>query len=175
MSQEGLDKVEWHRVGDSDVLAVGRLTTLQISHTSVCLTRTEEGYGAISNRCPHQGGPLGDGFLQNGYVVCPWHGWEYHPCTGNAPSGYRDEAAIAYPVEEREDGLYIGVPEVAHRHTLMDQMVDVMTEWGVDTVFGMVVEGMEVVDKIARVKNAGSAAHNRALSRVEMTEVKVLP
>jgi len=43
------------------------------------------------------------------------------------------------------------------------------------TVFGEVVEGMEVVDKIARVKNAGSAAHNRALSRVEMTEVKVLP
>jgi len=138
MSQEGLDKVEWHRVGDSNMLAVGRLTTLQISHTSVCLTRTEEGYGAISNRCPHQGGPLGDGFLQNGYVVCPWHGWEYHPCTGNAPSGFRDEAATAYPVEEREDGLYVGVPEVSHRHTLMDQMVDVMTEWGVDTVFGMV-------------------------------------
>ncbi len=40
----------------------------------------------------------------------------------------------AYPVEEREDGLYVGVPEVAHRHTLMDQMVDVMIEWGADQV-----------------------------------------
>jgi peptidyl-prolyl cis-trans isomerase B (cyclophilin B) len=43
------------------------------------------------------------------------------------------------------------------------------------TVFGMVVEGMDVVDKIARVRNAGSASHNRALQRVEMTEVKILP
>lgn len=43
------------------------------------------------------------------------------------------------------------------------------------TVFGMVVEGMDVVDKIARVRNAGSASNNRALQRVEMTEVKILP
>jgi thiamine pyrophosphate-dependent acetolactate synthase large subunit-like protein len=80
---------------------------------------------------------LGDGFLQNGYVVCPWHAYEYDPCTGQPPGGY-DDSVRAYSVEAREDGLYIGVPEVAHKPTLMDQMVDVMTDWGVDTVFGMV-------------------------------------
>jgi cyclophilin family peptidyl-prolyl cis-trans isomerase len=43
------------------------------------------------------------------------------------------------------------------------------------TVFGQVVEGMDVVDKISRVKNSGPNANNRALQRVLMTQVKALP
>ena len=138
MKENEHGKIEWFRVGDTDMLKVGRITTVHVDHYTVCLTRTAEGYCAIDNRCPHQGGPLGDGFLQNGYVVCPWHGWEYSPCSGDAPSGYDDEAAAAYAIEEREDGVYVGVPEFVHKMTLMDQMVTVMTDWGVDTVFGMV-------------------------------------
>lgn len=131
------EQIEWIRVGDVAMLDIGRITTIQAGHHTIALTRTAEGYGAISNRCPHQGGPLGDGFLQNGYVVCPWHAYEYHPCTGAPPGGY-DDNVPAYTVEEREDGLYVGVPTVPHKPSLMDQMVDVMTDWGVDTVFGMV-------------------------------------
>ena len=138
MSETDTTETVWSRVGDLNMLDSGRLTTVQVDHHTVCLTRTEEGYGAINNRCPHQGGPLGDGFLQNGYVVCPWHGWEYHPCKGTPPPGYEDEAVLAYQVEEREDGVYVGVPATKHEPTLMDQVVDVMTDWGVDTVFGMV-------------------------------------
>ncbi len=140
MNEDKEQKLEWFHVGDRQMLDVGRITTVQVGHATVCLTRTAEGYGAINNRCPHQGGPLGDGFLQDGYVICPWHGWDYHPCTGKPPSSYGDddEAAIAYAVQEREDGIYVGVPPMVHQLTLMDQMVAVMTDWGVDTVFGMV-------------------------------------
>lgn len=130
MNQDKLNQLEWFRVGDIDMLDVGRITTVQVDHFTICLTRTEEGYGAINNRCPHQDGSLGDGFLQDGYVVCPWHGWEYHPCTGAPPSGYDDDAALGYAVEEREDGVYVGVPETVHQPTLMDQMVETMTDWG---------------------------------------------
>ena len=131
-------QVNWYRVGSVDMLDEGRVTTVQAGHRAVCLTRTPAGYGAISNRCPHQGGPLGDGFLQNGYVVCPWHAWEYDPHTGASPPGYDDEAAESFVVEIRDDGVYVGVAEAPHPLTLMDQMVEVMIDWGVDTVFGMV-------------------------------------
>jgi thiamine pyrophosphate-dependent acetolactate synthase large subunit-like protein/nitrite reductase/ring-hydroxylating ferredoxin subunit len=119
------------------MLEMGRVTTVQVGHETVCLTRTEKGYGAICNRCPHQGGPLGDGFLENGYVICPWHGYEYDPHTGAPPPGYGD-AAEPFAVEVREDGVYVGIPQPEPRTSLMDQMVQVMTDWGVDTVFGMV-------------------------------------
>jgi peptidyl-prolyl cis-trans isomerase B (cyclophilin B) len=42
------------------------------------------------------------------------------------------------------------------------------------TVFGEVVEGMDVVDKISRVKNAGPGNRNQALQKVEMTSVRKL-
>ena len=42
------------------------------------------------------------------------------------------------------------------------------------TVFGQVVEGMDVVDKLARVKNTGPP-RNQALQQVTMTQVKLLP
>ena len=156
MPQNSSDKFKWVRVGDTNMLAVGRVTTIQVDHYTICLTRTDEGYGAINNRCAHQGGPLGDGFLQNGYVVCPWHAWEYHPGTGAPPPGYDDDPVAAYGVEERADGLYVGVPELLHESTLMDQMVGVMTDWGVDTVFGMVGHSnLGLADALYRAEKDG--------------------
>ena len=127
---------EWVSLGTPE-LEVGRLTTVVAGGRALCLARTAAGYGALDNRCPHQGGPLGDGQLENGFVVCPWHGYEYDPVSGAPPSGYGD-AATAYAVEERADGVYVELPVLEPRVSLMDQLVDVLCEWGIDTVFGMV-------------------------------------
>lgn len=127
---------EFQRVEVPDI-EVGRVTTVVVGNRAVAVTRTKDGWGALDNHCPHQGGPLGDGQLDNGYLICPWHAYEYHPCTGSPPEGFSD-GATAYAVEERDDGLYIEVPVDESRPSAMDQMVDVMTDWGVDTVFGMV-------------------------------------
>jgi len=126
----------WYRVEVGE-LEVGRLTTVVAAGRAVCITRTEQGYGALDNRCPHQGGPLGDGQIENGYVICPWHGYEYNPCSGRPPEGFSD-GATAYAVRERDGGLEVELPVPQERISLMDQMVDVLTAWGIDTVFGMV-------------------------------------
>jgi nitrite reductase (NADH) small subunit len=48
----------------------------------ICLANVNGEYSAIDNICLHQGGPLGQGMIENGKVVCPWHGWQYDPKTG---------------------------------------------------------------------------------------------
>jgi len=138
MKEEAAGELLWGHVGAEDMLDVGQVTTVQVGHSTICLTRTEQGYGAINNRCPHQGGPLGDGFLQDGCVVCPWHGYEYDPQTGATPAEFDDPPVTSYPVEVRDGGVWVAVVEPTHEQTLMDQMVKTMTDWGVDTVFGMV-------------------------------------
>jgi thiamine pyrophosphate-dependent acetolactate synthase large subunit-like protein/nitrite reductase/ring-hydroxylating ferredoxin subunit len=122
---------------DPGGLQVDRVTTVVANGRAVCLTRTAAGYGALDNHCPHQGGPLGDGQLADGYLICPWHAYEYDPVTGQPPPGFKD-AATCYPVEERPDGVYVQLPVYEERVSLMDQMVDTLCDWGLDTVFGMV-------------------------------------
>ena len=128
---------EWFRI-DHDGLEVGRVTTVVVNDMALAVTRTSKGFGVLDNRCPHQGGPLGDGEIDGrGWLRCPWHGYEYDPASGIPPEGF-DDVATCFPVEEREDGLYAELPIMSRTTSAMDQMVDVMTDWGVDTVFGMV-------------------------------------
>lgn len=128
----------WFRVGTPDVVDVGEVTVVQAGHHAIALSRTTSGWGAISNRCPHQGGPLGEGMIEGCWLTCPWHGWEYDPRTGEVPGGF-DDAVQSYPVEVRDDGVYVGVVEPEdHDETLMTQLVDGLVEGGITMVFGMV-------------------------------------
>jgi len=131
-----MTEMAWCKLDVGD-LAVGRITTCVAAGRAVCITHTDDGYGALDNKCPHQGGPLGDGQLADGYLICPWHAYEYDPVTGQPPPGFRD-SATSYAVEMRDDGLYVELPVHDEPISLMDQMVDVLCAWGLDTVFGMV-------------------------------------
>ena len=131
------DKLKWTKVLDKDELPEGRVKTVVADHKSLAMTHFEGSYAALDNRCPHQGGPLGEGSIENGLLRCPWHGWDYHPCTGKAP-GF-DDGVETFPCEERADGVYVGLePEAEPPRTVMDVMSETMVAWGVDTVFGMV-------------------------------------
>ena len=128
----------WQKVLDPDELPEGRVKPVSCSHTTVCMTRHGGQYAALDNKCPHQGGPLGEGSIENGLLRCPWHGWDFDPITGKPPGGY-DDGVATYPVEVRDDGVYVGFEEEApHTVTVTDLMAETMVNWGVRTVFGMV-------------------------------------
>ena len=132
------DVLVWHRVADLDAVPSGRVISVQAGHRSVALSHFDGRYGALHNRCPHQGGPLGEGSIENGWLRCPWHGYDYDPLTGEPPAGFVDRPA-AYSVDVRADGIWVGVPpEAPPSRTVSDVMVDTMLNWGVDHVFGMV-------------------------------------
>ncbi len=146
--------VEWHRLDVAD-LAIGHVKTVVVGGRALAVTRTDDGYGVLDNRCPHQNGPLGEGHIENGCLICPWHGYEYHPLTGQPPEGYGDTATV-FSSDVRQDGLHVALPVRVHQPTLMDQMVDVMTDWGVDTVFGMVGHSnLGLADAMRRAEEAG--------------------
>ncbi len=133
------DTLIWHKVLDNkEDLPEGRVMTVTAGHKGICLTHFEGTYSALDNKCPHQGGPLGEGSIENGMLRCPWHGWDYHPCTGNSPGGY-DDGVEAYAIKEEDGAIYVGLePEKPHETTISDVMVETMINWGVNTVFGMV-------------------------------------
>lgn len=129
----------WHKVLDNkDDLPEGRVMTVTAGHKGICLTHFEGNYAALDNRCPHQGGPLGEGSIENGMLRCPWHGWDYHPCTGNSPGGF-DDGVDAYEIKEKDGAIFVGLEEEPpHETTISDVMAETMVNWGVNRVFGMV-------------------------------------
>jgi thiamine pyrophosphate-dependent acetolactate synthase large subunit-like protein/nitrite reductase/ring-hydroxylating ferredoxin subunit len=130
----------WVRIDRPD-LDEGRVTTVVAGGRAVCIVHGEGGrWSALDNRCPHQGGPLGDGQLEDGYLICPWHAYQYDPVSGEPPPGFRD-IATPYAVRDVEGlptALEVEVPTVEPSTTLMDQVVDVLCDWGLDACFGMV-------------------------------------
>ena len=133
------NNMEWYKVLESaEDLPEGRVTSVTAGHTNICLTHHKGKFCGLDNRCPHQGGPLGEGSIENGLLRCPWHGWDFDPHTGQSPGGH-DDSIVTFPVEIRDDGVYVGVEkERDHETSVADVMAETMVEWGIDTVFGMV-------------------------------------
>ena len=141
MSEQELN---WHRVADLDELPSGRVKTVTAGVHSMALTNIDGEYTAMDNRCPHQGGPLGEGSIEFGaegqcWLRCPWHGWDFDPKTGRPPGGHEDSGQRLFPIDVRDDGIYVGLEaDPPHETTVTDLMAETMTNWGVTSVFGMV-------------------------------------
>jgi len=134
-SQPG-EALTWHRVAGPGELPDGRVKTVSAGHHTFALVHFEGQFAALSNRCPHQGGPLGEGTIEKGMLRCPWHGYDYCPLTGESPFG---DSVATFPVEQRGDGIYVGVvPDQPHVRTVSDVIADTLVNWGVRHVFGMV-------------------------------------
>jgi pyruvate oxidase len=141
---ESTAQLEWYRVADVDELPEGRVKTVTAGTHSMALTHIDGRFTAMDNRCPHQGGPLGEGSIERGeggqcWLRCPWHGWDFDPQTGRPPGGHEDSGQHLFPLEVRDDGIYIGLEaEAPHTTTVTDIMAETLTNWGVTSVFGMV-------------------------------------
>jgi len=158
-----MNDYDWHHVEDVDVPEEGRVGSLVVDGRPVALTRCGGQLGALENRCPHQGGPVGEGSIENGWLRCPWHGYDYDPLTGRPPEGFSD-AVTAYGVQERGDGVYVQLPaRTQPTRTVADVVIETLVAHGVDTVFGMVGHS-----------NLGLAeAMRKAESRGELTYIGI--
>lgn len=148
--------IVWHKVLDNkNELPDGRVMTVTAAHKGICLTHFEGKYSALDNKCPHQGGPLGEGSIENGLLRCPWHGWDYHPCTGFAP-GY-DDGVETFPVKIEGDIVYVGLEEEPpHETTISDIMAETMVNMGITHVFGMVGHSnLGLADALRRQEEKG--------------------
>jgi len=55
-------------------------------------------YYAIENTCPHRGGSLAEGMLDNDAVVCPWHGARFDIKTGAVLGPPAEQGVKSFPV-----------------------------------------------------------------------------
>ncbi|MEX3017551.1 thiamine pyrophosphate-binding protein [Gymnodinialimonas hymeniacidonis] len=163
MTDETLD---WISVGRVEDLPEGRVKTVTARTTSLCLSHFDGQWAAMDNRCPHQGGPLGEGTIEKGvegqcWIRCPWHGWDFDPLTGAPPGGHEDTGQKTYPVDVRDGEIFVGLDsEPEHERTVTDAMAETMVNWGLKRVFGMVGHSnLGLADAIRRRVADGEMAY----------------
>jgi pyruvate oxidase len=155
-----MTRSQWHRIHPADVPGEGRVRSVTVDGRTVALARCRDRFGALDNHCPHQGGPLGEGSIENGWLRCPWHGYDYDPITGTPPEGFTD-GVPAHPVRVRADGVYVELPEHPPPvRTVADVIVDTLVAYGITHVFGMVGHSnLGIADALRRAEQRGEITY----------------
>lgn len=112
MSEPG----EWIDVGAAEDFKRKPLSEALLGERKVAVSYKDGKFGVISNTCNHVGGPLGKGRLDGEFVVCPWHQYKFHRCTGEGEPGYEADKVPSYAVRETDGGrLLVSLRPVSKR------------------------------------------------------------
>jgi sulfoxide reductase heme-binding subunit YedZ len=83
-----------------------RATAVTLSGERVAVYRYNGMVSAVSGVCRHQNGPLAEGKIIAGCIVCPWHGYEYDPASGCAPPPFTEKLPT-FSVRVRGDRVLV--------------------------------------------------------------------
>jgi len=78
---------------------------IRCANRTICVANVNGELSAMDNECRHSGGPLGQGVISGGKVICPWHGWAWDPKTGAAH--VPGVAVGVYPVKVENGEVWI--------------------------------------------------------------------
>ena len=99
------------RVAATSDIPVGEVRVVQCGARSLAMSNVDGTLYAIDNRCTHDNGPLGEGRLRNGRILCPRHGAAFDAKTGRVLSLPAVKNVAAYEVTVEGDEVYIDCPE----------------------------------------------------------------
>jgi nitrite reductase (NADH) small subunit len=81
----------------SELPAADEAKEFPCGEKTICVANVSGTISAMDNICLHRGGPLGQGTIENGKVVCPWHSWAWDPKTGEAVQN-PNLKLVVYPI-----------------------------------------------------------------------------
>lgn len=95
------------KVAETKDLQPGDSIVVTCGGERVALFNVDGKYFAISDMCPHAGGPLSEGYVSGTSVMCPWHGWTFDLCPNDtAPN----DGICRYKVHVDGNDISLEVP-----------------------------------------------------------------
>jgi nitrite reductase (NADH) small subunit len=74
---------------------------------TLCVANIDGVIRALDNECPHRGGPLAEGMIEHGKLICPWHAWSFDPATGATDAS--QERVAVYPVTVEAQEVFVSI------------------------------------------------------------------
>lgn len=98
---------EWTAVLDDDAMSDGDRRTVEVRGVRLLLHRSAGTIHALDAVCTHMGGPLEKGQIENGCVICPWHGSTFRLADGTIVRGPATRPEPAYETRTRDGRIEV--------------------------------------------------------------------
>lgn len=66
----------------AEVPPEGKVKEFVVNGRALCVATVDGTVCVLDGTCPHEGGPLGEGSIEGGKLVCPWHAYAFDVKTG---------------------------------------------------------------------------------------------
>jgi nitrite reductase/ring-hydroxylating ferredoxin subunit len=98
-----------HHIATISDIPSGRACAFDIAGRRIAVFNVQGKFHAIDDICPHEGGPLSEGSVDEGCVTCPWHGATFELCTGKEQTTVASADVRRYTVVISGDDLSVDV------------------------------------------------------------------
>ena len=98
---------EFVTVAKTDDIPAGETRTCAVNGKELAVCNVSGTFYAIDDVCTHDGGPLGEGYLEGDQIECPRHGARFDVKTGKALTLPAVMPVNAYPVRIQGDDVQV--------------------------------------------------------------------
>ena len=98
-------------VCEEKALPLGERLFIEINHEPIVIINQDGKLFAIGDVCSHDNGPVGDGEIEEGSIICPRHGARFEIATGKALTLPAVEDIPSYVVRIISGQIEIGIPK----------------------------------------------------------------
>jgi nitrite reductase/ring-hydroxylating ferredoxin subunit/uncharacterized membrane protein len=100
----------WQHLMLAADLPEGKPARQMLGEVPVVAVRTGDAIYVLADRCSHMSGPLSDGELADGCLICPWHGSVFRITDGSVARGPATAPQPAFEVREAGGAIQVCLP-----------------------------------------------------------------
>lgn len=104
---------EFVPVAKTGDIPAGEARVFSVNGKEIALCHVDGEFYAIDDVCTHDGGPLGEGFIEDHQIECPRHGARFDVKTGKALTLPAVMPVNSYPVQVEGDEISVQIQKGA--------------------------------------------------------------
>jgi nitrite reductase/ring-hydroxylating ferredoxin subunit len=93
-----------------DALPAGRPILREGAGRRLAVVRVGKTVHAVDDECPHAGGPLSEGAVLDGSIICPYHTWMFDLVSGACVAGGRTTSVSVFRTRITGDEVWVELP-----------------------------------------------------------------